>query len=328
MPRTPLFSTYRQGENRVTASMLAVFERISLDALEQLIASASSEATLGFVSFDNQHGRGSRSVPDASIAASFHYLFEVKTARNAVRVDQLGEHLGAFSGSSGADQRLFLITPDGAEPGAVTSVDDPRVTWFNFVSLSEAIDELLADDSRLLADQEVFLLRELQALFEADGLLSTDDVVVVAARRAYPEYLRYHAYVCQPSSRRSFRDTAERIGFYHGGAIEPEVPLIVHREGEVVFLPETAQAFETSGAPGGDRIAEVIRRTLADGTRVHGHSYAVFLLSAPDDDATLRLPTRVVNAATNASGRTIAWTRGQRYASSERLRAATTTDDL
>ena len=28
MPRNPLFSTYRQGENRVTASMLAVFERL------------------------------------------------------------------------------------------------------------------------------------------------------------------------------------------------------------------------------------------------------------------------------------------------------------
>ncbi len=37
MPRNPLFSTYRQGENRVTASMLAVFERLDFSLLERLL---------------------------------------------------------------------------------------------------------------------------------------------------------------------------------------------------------------------------------------------------------------------------------------------------
>ena len=40
MIKTPLFSTYRQGENRVTSSMLAVFERIDL---------ATRDAALGRV---------------------------------------------------------------------------------------------------------------------------------------------------------------------------------------------------------------------------------------------------------------------------------------
>jgi hypothetical protein len=47
MPKTPLFSTYRAGENRVTASMLAVFERIDLSNLERLLAGASEESSLG-----------------------------------------------------------------------------------------------------------------------------------------------------------------------------------------------------------------------------------------------------------------------------------------
>src|SRR6266699_269547 len=38
MAKNPWFSTYRQGENRVTSSMLAVFERIDLSLLEAILA--------------------------------------------------------------------------------------------------------------------------------------------------------------------------------------------------------------------------------------------------------------------------------------------------
>jgi hypothetical protein len=83
MPKNPLFSTYRQGENRVTSSMLAVFERIDLSILESLLTAATGEASLQLVSFVNQPiGKGT-SVPDARISAHFAYWFEVKTARNA-----------------------------------------------------------------------------------------------------------------------------------------------------------------------------------------------------------------------------------------------------
>ncbi|HEY5477402.1 MAG TPA: hypothetical protein VIK11_11900 [Tepidiformaceae bacterium] len=44
MAKNPLFSTYRQGENRVTSSMLAVFERIDLSLLEMILASAAGES--------------------------------------------------------------------------------------------------------------------------------------------------------------------------------------------------------------------------------------------------------------------------------------------
>ena len=55
MTKSPLFSTYRQGENRVTSSMLAVFERIDLSLLETLLAGAAGEAgAIQMVSFVNQ----------------------------------------------------------------------------------------------------------------------------------------------------------------------------------------------------------------------------------------------------------------------------------
>jgi hypothetical protein len=43
MAKNPLFSAYRQGENRVTSSMLAVFERIDLSLFETLLAAAAGE---------------------------------------------------------------------------------------------------------------------------------------------------------------------------------------------------------------------------------------------------------------------------------------------
>src|SRR6266540_3807537 len=93
MAKNPLFSTYRQGENRVTSSMLAVFERIDLSLLETLLASAAGESSLAMVTFTNQPPSVGRSVPDARISARFAYWFEVKTVRNALGLHQLTEHL-------------------------------------------------------------------------------------------------------------------------------------------------------------------------------------------------------------------------------------------
>jgi hypothetical protein len=110
MPKNPLFSTYRQGENRVTSSMLAVFERIDLSILESLLTAATGESSLQLVSFVNQLiGKGA-SVPDARISAHFAYWFEVKTARNALGVDQLTEHLKSLEPTA-TGERLSSSRP-------------------------------------------------------------------------------------------------------------------------------------------------------------------------------------------------------------------------
>jgi hypothetical protein len=130
--------------------MLAVFERIDLGVVEGLLAAASGEASLSFIEFANQFVRQSGSVPDASISSRFRYLFEVKSARNAVRLDQLREHLRYLDGTF-SDERLFVLTPDGSEPTAVSALDDRRVLWFNFVSLSQAINGLIEDPGQPFA---------------------------------------------------------------------------------------------------------------------------------------------------------------------------------
>ncbi len=209
--KAPIFSTYRQGENRVTSSMLAVFERVDLSLVERLLGAAAGESSFEMIHFTNQVvGQGS--VPDAEIRASFQYLFEVKTARDAVRSRQLRKHLQTFDGGN-TEERLFVVTPDTDVPATVAALDDPRVIWFNFASLAQAIDALLVGGEDVVGEREAFLLRELRRLFEADGLLAlAEDIVVVAARFAHSDYHHYGAYICQAG--RTFRPGIQRIGFY------------------------------------------------------------------------------------------------------------------
>ncbi len=55
---------------------------------------------------------------------------------------------------------------------------------------------------------------------------ASDRVVVVAARIALDEYLKYSAYICQPD--RAFRDCV-RMAFYTKNKIDRHVPKILGR---------------------------------------------------------------------------------------------------
>ena len=326
MPKNPLFSTYRTGENRVTASMLAVFERIDASILERLLAGASGESSLTFVSFANQVGDIPGSVPDAAISASFHYLFEVKTELDALRHEQLDSHLLGLTGVF-KDERLLMITPDPEQPQLIEALADAPVTWFNFARLNQAIDELLDDRTELISEQSRFLLRELQALFEHEGLLDQLDTVVVAARAAYPEYERHSAYVCQTG--RAFRKSLRRMAFYTAGEIQREVPEILANRDPVVFSAQEAERYRASDDQTDQTIGRLIDELLADSPRTPGESYRVFLLSGRDDEHTLVLPHPVRNTTRDHKGKPWAWTLGQRYTRSDLLeRAPTTTDEL
>jgi hypothetical protein len=311
MAKNPLFSTYRQGENRVTSSMLAVFERIDLSLLEAILAAAAGESSLQMVTFTNQPPSKGHSIPDGRISARFAYWFEVKTARNTLGTQQLLEHL-ANLGDEGGDERLFVVTPDAQQPDAISAANDPRMVWFSFRSLYDAIDAAVNDPTGTASEQARFLLRELQALLVEDGLLDSDEVVVVAARDAYPEYLRRSVYVCQP--RRAFRGGLTHMGFYANGAIQRHVPRIRHQEDLVTFSHQEATA-RRSGSSVDRQIGEVIQLLLADGPREEGEQYQVFLLSGPEGPDTVRLDRPITNDTVTESGRPWAWTLGQRYVS-------------
>lgn len=77
-----------------------------------------------------------------------------------------------------------MISPDPEQPKVVADLLDPRIVWFNFRSLYDAIETAVSDPAGTASEQARFLLRELQALLVDDGLVDSDDVVVVAERFA------------------------------------------------------------------------------------------------------------------------------------------------
>ncbi len=320
MARNPIFATYRQGENRVTGSMLAVFERLEVGLLQRILGGMLEESTIEIVEYRLQPGESDASVPDARMRASFEWLFEVKTTQGMVREKQLRAHLSCFR-SDADDQRLLVLTPDAVEPPAVRGMD-PRCSWCSFRQLSDAIDTVLADPGVVVGEHAVFLLRELQSLFADDGLLDPGaDVVVLPARIAYPEYLAYSAYVCQP--KRAFKPGLTHLAFYVERAIQALIPAIRLVEDEVLFSEAVAKHREATGAPDQAEIAALIRALLRTGPRAE-ESYKVILLSPPDHDATVRLPAPIPHTGKAA------WVQNQRYTSLATLTTAgvVSTDDL
>jgi len=136
------------------------------------------------------------------------------------------------------------------------------------------------------------------------------DVAVVAAREAWPEYLKLHAYVCQPN--RAFQQV-KYLAFYAEGKIQATVPAILRVEEEVLMQRGLHEG----------QLGELVARLLDEGLREEGKSNKVFFLSAPDDlEHTIKLDQPVENDLPTA------FTMGQRYVSLAELRKAKRTSEL
>lgn len=72
----------------------------------------------------------------------------------------------------------------------------------------------------------------------------------------------------------------------------------------------------------------LVNRLLKEEKRPENGLFKVLILSAPDSPKTLRLDRPIPNDKLPKTGKTTAFTMGQRYVASERLRHAMTTSDL
>ena len=152
---------------------------------------------------------------------------------------------------------------------------------------------------------------------------ATDDVLVVAARIAYDEYLNYHAYICQTG--RHFRDV-DRIGFYRQGEIMEHFPSIRAQEDGVAFSRENVERLRATGSPIDSEVADLIDTLVEHHRRDDWDAYQVFLLTPPDDPHTLTLSHPIKH---DTRGRGSAWTMGHRYVGEAALlRDPQTTADL
>lgn len=311
-----IFSTYSTGENRITASVLAVLRSLSLSRIERLLGALLGRSEFELVRFENQVAKNGEGVPDAEIASSCRILVETKRRVNAVDLEQLRRHLRKLRAASETARVLLVLTPDQRAPVGVAELEDDLLTWASFSMFDQAIDELLADKREVISERESFLLRELQTMFLEEGLIgSAKDVLVVPARDAWPEYQIFHAYVCQPN--RAFQPVRQ-MAFYCDGQIQAVVPSIVNIWQSV--------RFERGKEAGW--LGDLIDRLLDRGPRTEGFSYKVVRLSEPDDVNTLRLRAPIANDLESDGGRSIAFTQNQRYVSLEKLKTATYTSQL
>jgi hypothetical protein len=320
----PLLSTYSGGENRVTASTLAVFERVGLSIVQELLEAATGIGPeLTTVTYTNQDV-GDGSVPDAVIAARFRWIFETKTVPGAYSADGHGRHQLRGHANQLVDDpeaRLFVLTPDAERPAWFDELDrvDPsvkdRVLWLSFRLLDQAIREVIESRGRVVPEQARVLLFELTALYESAGLLTQDDTVIVAANVAWDEFRRFGAYVCQPN--RSFRAGLSHLGFYHAGQIEPLIPRIMDQRESVMLTHDEAERLRSAGDAA---LGDLVDRLLRERARPEGVPHGIFLLTPHDHPDTVRLPHAIRNDTVASSGRSWAWTLGQRYTSLDRLR--------
>ena len=315
-----LFSTYSTHENRITASILAVLRSISLDHMQRLLGALLNAPEFELVNFQNQPARGGKGVPDAVIQSSCRVLIETKVQPKAIKdLEQIQRHLQRLDKAKEFDRFLIVLTPDDVPPAALGSLQDDRLVWTSFSALDKAIDEMLEDKYEVVSEREEFLLRELQNMLDTENLLGSDkDVVVVAARDAWPEYYdkHYYAYICQPD--RQFRQVT-RLAFYFQGQIQPIVPRIIEpRHPNVEFVSNKHEG----------RLGELVNILLKDGPRTEGNFYEVVFLSPPDSPETLKLEHPITNDLKAKNGNLTAFTQNQRYVSSERMKTARTTSQL
>jgi hypothetical protein len=151
------------------------------------------------------------------------------------------------------------------------------------------------------------------------------DTVVVAATRGYGEYLEtagalgMGVFVCRAG--RTFRPV-ERMAFYEGRAIRPEVPRILHRRDDLTVDAAAVRRLWRGAEPFDREVGRVAARLLRRGDERCAAPLQLVLLTAPGDPETATLAAPVEHR-----GRGF-WARSQRYTALAALRAATSTADL
>ena len=331
----PLFSRYSQGENRVTASILAVFERISFALLERILQIICEEPNESLLEIKNQiKPKGSNAIPDGAIQASFAYWIETKVVPGTVDKNQLQRHLQALEQHpNAAKKKLIVLSPDNLQPQVVTDLNNKHVVWANFNTLTNAISEVLSlnenwltNSFSLASEQEKVLLRELVQMFLAEGLLGadrSDSVLIVPARNAIYDYLKYSAYLCQPN--RSFQNV-EYLGFYHGGSIDRRIAKLLDPPIESVLLTKEGvqDLIDTNNQNKNNKGNKIISEesiTMLQSLVVklepprYGDTMKVFFLSSPDEADTIQLKQDIQNDLKSFTNKPSAFTMGQRYVS-------------
>ena len=318
---TPLFSTYRQGENRITSTLMAVLQRLSLPSIDRILQALLEDEGFNLVTFDNQP-RGKDSTPDARIATGSSIWIETKTTRGAYSDSQLNSHLKALQ----SGDNLLLLTPDDQAPKGL----NPGVAWSSFRTLAGVVEDILGDEHEPPSEKEAFLLRELIRMLQLDGLLDATEprVMVLGAKLAWPMYERLSVYRCQYWQADAGNRDSDYLAFYANGQIQCLVPKIK----SVVQSIDLTREEDVESLKGEQRrLAKDLRERIDKHGDIHEFSQAfkLMFLSEPTDEETLKLGNPIVNDKKDKNGNPTPFTFGQpRYVTVQSLKGASRTSEL
>jgi hypothetical protein len=300
---------------------LAVLQRLSLPNIDRVIGALLEDTAFSLVTFVNKP-KGAQSTLDAKIQTGHSVWIETKTFPNQVCLKQIKAHLESLRDG----ETLLLLTPDDDRPKDLPD----RVAWSNFISLAEAVGDILDDEDAPPSEREAFLLREFISMLREEGLLCStrSRVTVVAARIAWPVYKEYSVYSCQPGS--SFRPS-EHIAFYANGKIQPLVSKIKSVI-EEIDLTQPEQ-FDSLDAHQKKLAEELFKKIDSSGQQQHPEfstPHKVMFLTGTDDSETVTLEKGpITNDQKDKNGKTTAFTKGQpRYVTLESLQKASKTSEL
>lgn len=325
---TRLFSSYSNTENRVTSTILSVFERLSFNLVESILQKALDKDELDLVIFENQSNTGGGSVPDAEIKARFRFVFETKVTNNSINTVQLENHIQSLSNPT---DELVYMTPDEEIPKELSSLNNDKVSWFNFGTLVDSIDETI-EEEEILSERENYLLLELKEFLYAEELIKegmSNRVLVIPARNAIKEYKQHGIYMCQPN--RTFRPS-RHLAFYHNNKIDTLVPKIYAyidsvnlKEESLSDVEERINYYDKSKKEFIRKKYEELRKTeLRERT-----NNKILFVSEKDSKDTTKLDKVIQNNKMSKDGsRRVAYTQNQRYTTLDSLKEADKTMEL
>lgn len=253
---------------------------------------------------------------------------ETKTKPSEVRACQIERHLQDV----GEGEKLLVLTPDNDRPAVLDQLEcrQDRVVWSNFDALAEAINAILGDADDPPTERERFLLRELIAMLQDDGLLSAGPTVaIVAASSGWPMYQAVPAYRCALTLPLRSAGQMDYLGFYAQGQIKPAVPKVLGMIDQI-NLTDEAQVSSLEG-PEKDLANKLLQKIDGDRERLalFAGDFKVVFLSPSDDSETVKLKAPIPNDKRSGSGKTVPFTFGKpRYVSLQALEQATTTTRL
>jgi len=359
---SPLFSTYSQGENRVTSTIIAVLERLPFVIVEQILTSMIDQSDMRLLTFKNQPKVGdANSIPDAKISSSFSYWIETKTARDALGINQITNHLSTIDLENkkiqSSVQFLLILTPDDEKPMCLNNYEDTRVSWHSFEDLVLFIKKEILnpyDDNvsgLFIREQDRALLMELINFLVKEKLtdLYENKVQVIAAKTAWPDYKKlnefhtgYSGYICQPN--RNFQP-AKYLAFYEGGVVHKIIPKVIYSIDEIIINQDGIKNkfddtdFGNNFSAGRETLKNILNSLLEKIINLNENAEArswwvdeslkLMLLSDRESELTIHLQNDITNNLKSNTGRTIPLTYGQpRYFEFDELQNAQTTLDL